>query len=205
MKTIITKLLKGESLTDEERAKVEAFDIDKLINDAAAAARRKAETERDSIKEQLESAKTAAGGRDAEIEKLTKRIKAIEDAKAAAEAEASALKRASTLRDIRTKAGLKFIDGVDPKLLESAFASAFDGVEDFSDEAAVQEIVTKFSSVNKALLVDQSGFGTGQQSVPNTEKGQSNPYSSDHFNLTKQIELERTNPQLAESLKAQAN
>lgn len=204
MKSIITKLLKGESLTDEERSKVEAFDLDKLINDAAAAARRKAESERDSLREQLDSAKGAASGRDAEIEKLTKRIKAIEDAKAAAEAEASALKRASTLRDIRTKAGLKFIEGVDPQILESAFANAFNGVEDFSDEVAVQEIVKSFSTANRALLVDQSGYGSGQKSAPASESAMLNPYSQADFNLTKQIELEATNPTLAASLKATA-
>lgn len=204
MKNLITKLLNGESLTDEEKAKLQSFDLDKVTNDAAAAARRKAETQLETLKGQLEEMKSQSNGHASETDKLIKRIENLEKARQAAEAEAASLKRNASLEAIRSKAGIKFIDGVDPKLLTAAFAQAFDGVEDLDDETVTSEIIKSWSNVNRALIVDQSGHGTGQVSVPNPTPSAPNPYSQADFNLTQQIELERNNPTLAASLKASA-
>ena len=45
IKDIIAKFLKGEALTDAEKAFAEQFDLQKEIDTASAAARRKAEKE----------------------------------------------------------------------------------------------------------------------------------------------------------------
>ena len=43
IKDILAKLLKGEALTDEEKAFAEAFDLQGELDKASASARRKAE------------------------------------------------------------------------------------------------------------------------------------------------------------------
>ena len=204
MKNLISRLLAGETLTDEEKAKLQAFDLDKVVNDAAASARRKAEQQAETLKQQLEEMKNQSSGHASETEKLIKRVENLEKAKAAAEAETKSLRRNASLEALRAKAGIKFIDGVDPKLLTAAFAQAFDGVEDLDDETVTSELIKTWSNTNRALIVDQSGYGSGQNSTPKRDQSMENPYSSKTFNLTKQIELEASNPTLAASLKASA-
>ena len=215
MKDIIQKLLKGEKLTDEEKAKAEAFDLEKLQNEAAAAARRKAEGERDAAKAALEKLKTEVAEKEAEekkkgeanlteTQKLMKRIETLEKAKAEAEAQSKALKREQSIEAIRTKAGIKFVDGIDPEITRGAFSRIFDGMEDLADEAAVKEKVEAFVSSNKGLIADESGHGTGDHSKPGTQRTVANPWKKGSFNLTEQIKLSQTNPQEAARLKAEA-
>ena len=86
MKNLIEKLLKGETLTADERAKLEGFDPEKAVNDAAAAARKKAEGERDAARTELETLKKSAEegkkGSQTETQKLLARIEKLEKEKA---------------------------------------------------------------------------------------------------------------------------
>ena len=60
IKDILAKHNKGEALTDEDKGFLAKYDFDAELNTAAANARRKAEGERDSAKEELERLKAEA-------------------------------------------------------------------------------------------------------------------------------------------------
>lgn len=217
MKDIILKLLKGETLTEEEKTLLQNFDLDKMTNDAAAAARRKAESERDEAKKllgelqkQLDETKAAGEGQKTksltELQKLQAQVDALVKANAEKDAKIAADTREKTIDSIQAKAGIKFIDNVDAQLMKRLFAGVFDGLADLTDEAAVTERVKAFTTANKGLIVDTSGNGSGRSAQPaGSMTSTGNPYSAKSFNLTKQAELERTNPAEAARLQAAAD
>lgn len=209
MKELIAKLLKGETLTAEERGKLEAFDPDKAANDAAAAARKKAETERDAARTELaELKKTAAASGEAgktEQQKLLARIEKLEKEKAEADAKSAALERARAIEAIRDKSGIKFIEGIDAELAKGIFSKQLDGLDDLTDEAAVNERIKSFREANKGLILSEQGGGTGRTGKPaGGTSATKNPWKKESFNLTEQIQLAQSNPAEAARLKAEA-
>lgn len=172
IKELLAKALRGEALTDEEKAALAAFDPDKAVNGAAAAARKAAEKERDTLKAQLDElqAKLDEAGNagkseveqlKAQVAKLTKAVETAQAAATKAESDRKALLRGTKLD--RIVGGLKFVDGIDvslPRLaLERALADLKD--EDLDNADLVQPIVSGFMEKNKAILLDQSGGGAG--------------------------------------------
>lgn len=172
IKAILAKVRKGEALTDEEKAALEAYDPDKASNTAAAAARKEAEKQRDALKAQLAELEgkleEAGNAGKTEVEQLklqvAKLTKSVDESKAAltkAESEKRGLIRGSKLD--RIMSGMKFVDGLDvslPRLaLEQALANLKD--EELDSEDAVKPIVEAFTTKNKALILDQSGGGAG--------------------------------------------
>lgn len=172
IKEILAKLLKGEALTDAEKAFMAEYDPDKTADSKAAAARKAAEKERDTLRQKLidlESQLEDAGNAGkTEVEQLkiqvAKMAKAVETATAAAakaEGEKKALVRGTKLD--RIMGGLKFVDGLDASLprlaLERAMAELKD--EDLDNEDTIKPIVDGFRSKNKAILLDESGGGAG--------------------------------------------
>lgn len=172
IKELLAKMLKGETLTDEEKAYIASFDPDKSGDAKAAAARKAAEKERDTLKAKLAELETAldeagsAGKTEVEQLKLqvTKLTKAVETAAAnvaKAEGEKKALVRGTKLD--RILGTLKFVDGLDASLprlaLERALADLKD--EDLDSDEAIKPIVEGFTAKNKAILLDQSGGGAG--------------------------------------------
>lgn len=209
MKNLIEKLLKGETLTADERAKLEGFDPEKAVNDAAAAARKKAEGERDAARTELETLKKSAEegkkGSQTETQKLLARIEKLEKEKADADAKSAALERATAIEAIRAKSGLKFVDGIDPDLLKGIFSKQFDGIDDLADEAAVNDRLKSFREANKGLILSEQGGGTGRTGIPaGGIRTARNPWKKETFNLTEQISIAQTNPAEAERLKAEA-
>lgn len=211
MKDIIAKLLQGQELSQEERAKLEGFDPDSM----AASARKKGEAERDEWKakydalakesEEARAKQEALGkGKQTELQQLQERLAKLEQAKAEAEAEASKLRRSQRIEDILKASGIKFIDNVDPEFLRGAFARTFDEVDDLTDDTRVKELVGSFRAANKGLVLDTTGSGTGRQTQPGSGSGAKNPWSKDSFNLTQQVALERENPAEAARMKAAA-
>lgn len=172
IKELLAKMLKGETLTDEEKAYIASFDPDKSGDAKAAAARKAAEKERDALKAKLAELETAldeagSAGK-SEVEQLkaqvTKLTKAVETAAAnvaKAEGEKKALVRGTKLD--RILGTLKFVDGLDASLprlaLERALADLKD--EDLDSDEAIKPIVEGFTAKNKAILLDQSGGGAG--------------------------------------------
>lgn len=186
---LTAKLLKGEQLTEDEKKFLGEFDPDKAVNEAAAAARRKAEADAKKLMDELEALKaekskaeedaekerqkgmTEAQKLAAQIAQLTKSVEDISKAKAESDKQAAALARKQKIAQIREANKIAFVDGVDPELAGGAFAAAFDGLDTLDDEAAVKQRLSAFQSKNKALIFDASGHGAGQDGRPAPAKG----------------------------------
>lgn len=157
MTKLIKRLLAGETLTDAERNQLSAFQMPdtKALEDTITDLRAKLAL--------AESDKGKSAGEMADIRKqlgeLTKAIATEKGLREAAEKEAKAIKRTQTIDGIRTKHGINFIDGIDPEITRGAFAKAFEGLEDFADEAKVNAAVEGFRKANAGLIRATSGAG----------------------------------------------
>jgi len=172
IKELLAKVAKGETLTADETAFLAAYDPDKASNGAAAAARKAAEKERDTLKAQLTELEAKLGDAEnagksevdqlkATVAKLTKSVEAATATAAKIEGEKKALVRGTKLD--RIVAGLKFVDGLDASLPRLALERALADVPDdgLENEAVVKPIIEGFTAKNKAILLDQSGGGAG--------------------------------------------
>ena len=179
IKELLAKVLKGETLTDEEKTFVTGYDPDKEKNSTAAAARKSAEAklrEKEAELQRLNAdietlraeAEEKANANKPEIEKLSKELEKLK--KGLADKDAALQKLDSEKRQMirsskigKVLSGLKFVDGLDsdiPRLaLEKALAEIKD--EDLDAEDLVKPILEKFKASNKAILADTSGHGTG--------------------------------------------
>lgn len=179
LKDILAKVAKGEALTDEEKQFLASHDPDKAVNDAAAAARRKAEElaaalekEKQDLAKKLQeieaklAEKDNAGKSDvekaqAQIAELSKQMKTLQAQAESAKAENVALQRNQSLGEIRRKAGIQFVEGLDQAMLDRSFASAFEGIDNLSDETIINQKVATWKAMNKAALLDTTGHGSG--------------------------------------------
>lgn len=172
IKELLAKVAKGEALTPEETAFLAAYDPDQASNGAAAAARKAAEKERDTLRAQLvelegkldeagNAGKTEVEQLKATVLKLTKAVETATATAAKTEAEKKALVRGTKLD--RIVGGLKFVDGLDASLPRLALEHALAGLkdEDLDNDDAVKPIIEGFTAKNKAILLDQSGGGAG--------------------------------------------
>ena len=185
IKEVIAKILDGKSeLTEDDKEMLKNFDPDGI----AAAARRKAEAEVGTVKEQLNklnSEKTeyqhnleeVENSKLSETDKLSKRMEELntqvtelKQAKESAEGAKLLMERGNAISGIRKAKGIEFIDGVDPGIVESAFAAQFKDVEDLEDKENIDRLVDNFIKTNKALIVDKSGYGSGSKPGSAEEK-----------------------------------
>lgn len=181
LKDILAKLAKGESLTADELKFVGGYDPDTEVNNAAAAARRKAEQDAtdaakrlselqsqfDGMRKQLDEAGKAKMS-DAEksaqaISDLQKQMAELSGKLVAAETEKRTLARQATVQSVIAKSGIKFVDGVDGEVMSAALAGRFRDVADadLAQESIVKPILESFRSANKTVIVDGSGHGAG--------------------------------------------
>jgi hypothetical protein len=227
LKDILAKLAKGEALTDAEKAFLADFDPDQAMNDAAAAARRKAEEKLTAAEKRAQDAearaKELADAADAkadegkpELEKAQKTIDRLTAQLAERDAliktlstEKEGLTREQKLAAIIQKSGIDFIPGVDKakqlKLLKMDFAEL--ALKDLDDDALTKPILAGFAKANEAIIVDQSGSGSGRKpNVNETFKGAkiTNPWKKESFNLTLQGRITKDEPELAARLKKEA-
>jgi multidrug efflux pump subunit AcrA (membrane-fusion protein) len=188
LKELLRKMIAGEVLTDEEKQFVENYDPDSI----AAAARRKAVSEAEQLKNELkalmeeqeasklevESTKaeklTATQKLEKQMSELKEQIAQINQAKADAEAAAKKLVKNHNINKIRQSKGINWITGIDEEIVEGAFAKVFDDLDDFDNEEIVNARVAKFVEKNKALITDKSGHGTGQGASPAAVKVKDN-------------------------------
>lgn len=176
---VIAKAAKGEALTDEEKAGLKEFNPQKQVDSAAAAARKEAEAKAEAAKgeaaklqKQIDDlnaalkAKDDAGKTDLEraqeqVKQFAGQLKELQGKVEFAEKEKSALVREQKLDSVLREAGIQFIDGVDHKILTRAFNGAFEGIEDLENAEVVKPIVTTFRAMNKGVIMDTSGHGSG--------------------------------------------
>lgn len=210
LKEILTKVVKGEELSEDEKKFLGDYDEQTMINSAAASARKKAEKERDDYKSQLEALqdqqKKGDNKNQSEVQLLKERIDTLEQKNKDADAKLAAVDKAEKITSAFASAKIKPASGVSQKLFQSLQKLAFDDI-DVNDEDALKQAVENFKKDNPAIIADDTLPGGGRvadPSFPTKAKPKDNPYSTDHWNLTKQFELEDSDPEMAAQLKQDA-
>lgn len=219
IKDILAKLLKGETLTDDEKAFAEAFDLQGELDKASAAARRKAEAatkeavkKHDDLNRQIEelqaklTEKEEAGKTSAtELEKLAKKIKTLEEKNAASEAKLAANARMDAIVDLAKAHGIKPAEGISGKSLETLLDLAV-GETDVTDEDAMKAVFEQFKADNPSMIAAavKKGANVKGAQADNSFAGVPNPWKKESLNLTKQIEISQKNPDLAKTMMTEA-
>lgn len=179
IKSVLSKVSKGEQLTDEEKQFLAGYDPDKVANSTAAAARKSAEAklkEKEAAVQALQAeidgikadADEKANANKPEIERLSRELEKVK--KQAADRETALQQLDKEKRKLvrggkiaRIMAGLTFVGNIDPDMPRLALETALAQVKDEDLDAAdlVSPIVEKFKAANKAILADTSGHGSG--------------------------------------------
>lgn len=210
IKDIIAKVLKGETLTDEEKTFAGSYDPQKDIDTAAGSARRKAEADAKTAKDALAALQAEFDAYKAdndpakgqtELAKLTKRMEKLEADKKAAEDRAAAMERDSRVRALAKEAGINPAKGVDSKTIDLLVDHIMKDV-DLDDADAVKTAFDGFKTSNAGLIAAQGVGGAGVKGTPGGSFSGPNPFSKEHFNLTKQVELKESDPAAYNALKA---
>lgn len=219
--TILSKLLKGEALTDEEKDFATKFDFAKQLDTAAANSRRKAEAdaakhlaEITRLKGELDEAKKSAetkGAEDAtEIGKLMKAVEKLQASYAAmekkandAEAENKRVKRLADIDEFAKANGVRPAKGVSDKLF-AKFLHESVGDVDVSDADAMKSAMEAFKKDNAALILNEGVAAPSTGRAADGGFSGKNPFAKDTQNATVQFELFKTNPDLAKQLAAEA-
>ena len=222
IKEITAKVLKGEALTDAEKAFLQSYDPDKDKNDAAAAARRKAEEERDAakaetdkLKKQAEDAKqaeeaakqsqmTEAQKRDAEFKKMQDQLAKLTKDRDDSASQAAAATRSQSIRDAAKAAGISLAPKtVSEKLFFQMLETTLSGV-DVSDKTKLTEALDRFKGENPGIIA-APGKGSGvNPGDPFSRAGAKNPWAKDSINVTEQVAMYEKDPAAARSLAAEA-
>lgn len=219
IKDILAKLLKGETLTDDEKAFCEAFDHQGELDKASAAARRKAEqATKDALKKgdelqkqieeltaKLEEKEAAGKTSETELAKLAKKISQLEKVNAENDAKIKATARLDAIREAAKASGINAAEGVSAKALEKLLDLAV-GDTDVTDEDAMKTVLDTFKAENPTMIAAAVKGGAKVKGDPadNSFTGVANPWKADSFNLTKQIEISTKNPELAKTMQSEA-
>lgn len=228
IKDILAKLRKGETLTEAEQAFLDSYDPDQATNDAAAAARRKAEErataaeqkaaklEADLKKIQDEAEAEADKGKP-ELEKANKTIERLTAQLAERDTliktlntEKGQLTREQKLTAIIQKSGIAFIPKVNAVAMAKLLKDEFAGLDlaALDDDSQTKPILDAFRTANEAIIADTTGHGSGGDPAKrmNTFQGKSvtNPWKKDTFNLTLQGQITAGDPDMAKRLKTEA-
>ena len=227
LKAILDKINRGEELSEAEKNFLAEYDHQAAIDTVAANARRKADEKlktAEAAKAEAEAkAKEAQDALDAkndegkpELEKLQAENEKLKEQIAERDTQIEALSkdkegltREAKLDAVIRTAGLQFVDKVDADAMANLFKSGFGALslEDLDDDAQIAPIVEAFKTANEAIILDNSGSGSGSE--PNgriTFQGSTitNPWGKETFNLTLQGQITKADPALAEKLKKQA-
>lgn len=230
---ILAKVTKGESLTDEEKDFLAKFDLQKVENDAAANARRKAE---EKAAEEAKKAADAAEKAKAEIERLTGELDAAKknaDANAHAgssevsrlndlvaklqkrvdeserkakevEEENARVKRVAAIDQYAKENGIRPAKGIKEATFMKFFREAV-GNSDLADKDAMKAVVDSFKAEYAGMFANE-GMRVPGSGDPNTGAPFTgkNPFAKDSLNRTEQFELLKSNPDLAKRLASEA-
>lgn len=178
IKDLLAKIRKGEALTDEEAKFMDDFDPDKL----AAAARKDGEKKAKELEAKLAEMQEAIEAKSnegksesekvkADYEKAVKKLTAMEAELNTTKAEKAKFIRDTKIGNIMVK--LKTVPGVDAEIVKMALAHKLAGVKDeeLDSDDAVTPILSAFRDANKALILDESGHGTGTKQDGSNRSG----------------------------------
>jgi hypothetical protein len=196
-KDLLAKLLKGDALTDDEKKTLADFDPDAV----AAAARKQAEKE---AKKQADKAaeleaslaelkgrlddvgKSEAEKAKAEQDKAAKQLAELKVQVETLSREKGEIIRGHKLAAIAGR--LKLVPGVERDLVDGILKAKLAGLKDeeLDDEKSVDPILKAFREANKALILDESGHGSGGKRDGSTHAG-----GSGETDPSKQSDAER--------------
>jgi len=206
---ILAKAAKGETLTDEEKAFAGSYNPQTDIDAAAAAARKKADADAKAARDALAKlqgefddfrSENDPAKSQGETAKLLARIEKLEAAKKAAEDAKSAMERTSRVRSLAKDAGIVAVRGVDPSTIDMLVDNLMASV-DLDDADAVKAAFDGFKGKNAGLIAADTTGGAGQRGVPGAGAFTgSNPFAKESLNLTEQMNMLNSNPQLARQL-----
>jgi hypothetical protein len=202
IKALLTKVLKGDALTDEDKQALTEYDPDRSANSAAAAARKKAEGELKAARDraaELEAQLAEAGSEGkTELEKLQKQVeklsKTITDKDALLQkAEADRKKGLRDGKIGKLMSGIKLMDGVDADLVRMGLERSLSeiGDDDLDNDDATKPVLAGFMTKNKALIVGDAGGGGG---TPPKDGASGASGSGDPMKMTaaeRQVELKK--------------
>lgn len=214
IKDILAKVAKGETLTDEEKSALAAYDPQAEIDKASAAARRKAEKERDDYKAQAEkSAADLAAAieaqknpeKDTQLAKLAREVEKLTKKNAEQEAQLKATARMDAIRAAAKANGAVAAEGISAEIFDMLLDRAV-GEVDVKDEDALKGALEAFKSANPAMIADLGKGGVGVKGRPagSGVAAGANPWKEGSVNLTEQMRLLNTNPTEAQRLAAEA-
>ncbi len=213
LKEVLTKMLKGDPLTEEERTFVAEYDEQKILDGAASAARKKAEGERDGFRAKvdeltkaLEDAQKTGANSEGTIAKLQKDVADLIKANKESAEKIAAQARSEAIRKAVGDAKIVCAKGISNTLFDRAVTAAFEGV-DMGDAEVVKATLSKFQSENPAMIGVDGVGGVNQKGLPGVPGGYNgpNPFSKKSFNLTQSMELLKTNPEQAKALQDAAS
>lgn len=181
---------------EDEPEKKDEPDIEKMIQRAVDRATNKLGNDNKRLREELESIKKEklTAEERAELEKKQEREQ-FERERAEFQQEKNKLYAVKAIK----AAGLD--DGSDKSLELVNFVLANDEKEIDSRVKAFGELVKKFVAAEVDKTFKDAGRNPKRGANGSTEE---NPYTKEHFNLTKQMELESTDPEKAKALQAAA-
>jgi translation elongation factor EF-1beta len=177
IKDILAKFAKGDALNDEEKKAIAEFDPDKLAAAARKDGEKKAkdmEAKLAELQEQLEAGanvgKTEVEKLKAENEKAVRKLAELKTQLDTTLAEKAKFIRGSKLEQIAGK--IKTVPGVDAQLVRMALEAKLAGLKDEElDGDAVEPVLKSFRDANKAIIVDESGHGTGTKNDGSNRSG----------------------------------
>jgi TolA-binding protein len=182
MKEIKAKILKGEALTDEEKAYLEKYE-EPDTNAAAAAARKAAQGEAqkklDEMKTQLDDLQSkfeekvteleeTKGGKLSDTQKLQKSIEQMQKRIDKMTVDISEKDKALAEKDRqhnidRIAARHKIVNGVDPEIFRIGLERSLKDIEDLTDENAIKDAITPFLEKNKSIIAVDNPGGAGSR------------------------------------------
>jgi multidrug efflux pump subunit AcrA (membrane-fusion protein) len=161
-------------LTAEEKAYLASYDPQAALDAAAAAARKKAESDAEKARKDLEQAQAQlkdaqtkldeAGSKGkTDLQKLQEQVTILGQQVQAGQAEKAKLIRQQKLDDVIRASGLQFVKEVDGGIMRAALVNEFGGLtdEDLATPDKTKPVIETFRARNKAVILDDSGFGTG--------------------------------------------
>lgn len=214
IKDILAKVAKGETLADEDKSALAGYDPQAEIDKASAAARRKAEKERDEFKAQAEkSAADLAAAieaqknpeKDTQLARLAKEVEKLTKKNAEAEAKLKAAARMDAIRAAAKANGAVSAEGISAEIFDMLLDRAVGDV-DVGDADALKGALEAFKAANPAMIADLGRGGVGPKGRPagGFGSGGANPWKEGSVNLTEQMRLIGTNPTEAARLASEA-
>ena len=171
---ILAKVAKGDALDDEEKKFAGEYDEQRILDAAAANARKKAEKEAKDAKDALEKlqgefdafkSQNDPAKKQTELDKALTRIAKLEKENADAKAQVAARDRTAKIRALAKEAGINPAKGVSSETIDLLVDNLMAKI-DIEDADAVKAAFDGFKSSNAGLIAANTVGGIGIRGEP---------------------------------------